>query len=89
MHMGGGLAQVVVRDDEPSVAGHGVSPVSTAPAGGMVIATGVGAALELAESLAVLATGLVSLPPLRHARNTIAPMMTATMMPKFRTLRMR
>ena len=33
MHMGGGLANLVVRGDEPSAFGHGVSPVMVAPAG--------------------------------------------------------
>jgi hypothetical protein len=34
MHIGGGLANVVVRGDEPSGAGHGVSPVIVAPGAG-------------------------------------------------------
>ena len=82
------MAKVVVRRAEPSAGGHGVSPVTDAPAGGIVTDTGVGAALELALSLAGVEAGLLS-PPLRHARNTIAPTMTTTMIPKFRTLRNR
>src|SRR5436305_13576621 len=33
MHMGGGLANDVVRGDVPSAFGHGVSPVILAPSG--------------------------------------------------------
>src|SRR5512135_2601267 len=33
MHLGGGLANDDVRGDDPSAAGHGVSPVILAPAG--------------------------------------------------------
>src|SRR2546423_13680577 len=69
MHVGGGLANVVVRAALPSLGGHGVSPVIDAPAPGMVMATGVGAALAVELEAAV--TGVVA-PPHRQARQTIA-----------------
>src|SRR5215203_2213030 len=34
MHIGGAFSNVVVRSDEPSALGHGVSPVMDAPAPG-------------------------------------------------------
>src|SRR4051812_47744104 len=72
MHIGGGLAKVVVRAEVPSALGHGVSPVMVAPGGGTVIAgtLGVGAVV------AVL-VWLLSLPPVkRESTNRMAMMPT-------------
>src|SRR5436309_2630210 len=54
MHVGGGLANVVVRAALPSVAGHGVSPVIDAPGGGIVITTGGEVTPLLVESVVVV-----------------------------------
>src|SRR5262245_50184392 len=57
MHVGGGSANVVVRADEPSGAGHGVGPVIVAP--GATVGR-VGAAVVLGEVVVLDAALLVS-----------------------------
>jgi hypothetical protein len=61
MHIGGAFSNVVVRADDPSAAGQAVSPVTDAPAAGIVIATGAGALeLELVADTGFLSSPLRS-----------------------------
>jgi hypothetical protein len=91
MHIGGALANVVVRGDDPSAAGQGVSPVIDAPRAGTVSGTDVVAPeleLELEPELELVATGFLSL-PLRSEITTMAATITTTIRTKFRTVRHR
>src|SRR4051812_45750675 len=79
MQVGGGPANSVVRGDEPSVAGHGVAPVSVAPAAaGVTLTGGPGTVDGGAASLGrvgpvVVVAGAAALSPLSLAAAAMAP----------------
>ena len=60
MHMAGGLANLVVRGEEPSAFGQGVAPLKEAPSGTVGTLTAPGAPVVLGEALV---TFLELLPP--------------------------
>src|SRR5437660_11324362 len=67
MHIGGGLAKLVVRSEEPSGLGHGVSPLTRAPCGTGLSTTGFD-----------WAVGLVFLPRLTRLTTTTTSTPTRT-----------
>jgi hypothetical protein len=81
MHVGGALANEVVRGDEPSAAGHGVAPVIVAPGVTARLAVVGGVDVDEADGLVVdVDETIVELPPVDWItrRAMIAtPMMTA------------
>src|SRR5437879_6336818 len=87
MHMGGAFANFVVRAEEPSALGHGVSPLIDAPAAGMVTSTGPedGAVVEPPDA----ATLVFLSEPVKNASANRTATTATRMMPKFRTLRSR
>ena len=83
MHVGGALANVIVRAELPSAAGQGVSPVRVAPTivlgGGSVVAvlrSSVADEPAIVVVLAAVAVPLLLLPPL--TRKAMPVMATAT-----------
>ena len=79
MHIGGGLANEVVLGDEPSVAGHGVSPVMVWP--GIVLGP-VAVLAELSVGAVVSPADTVSSSePIRRESPKAAASPTTTMMP--------
>src|SRR3954464_8461311 len=83
MHIGGSLANVVVRGDDLSAFGHGVSPVMVAPAGTDTGAAVVGVAARVVE---VLVETSVFLPPPLLEMISVPMTITATTpptMPRF------